>query len=442
MIKLRFAPSPTGNLHVGNFRTALINFLYAKKHNGHFLLRLDDTDTERSKLKFEESIKEDLTWANINWDSEAKQSNRIERYNDVLKIFIEKEFVYPCYETAEELSLKRKSQLSSGKPPVYDRSSLNLSDFEKEEFCSKGLKPHYRFFLNHETIFWNDLVRGECKYNLSNVSDPILVREDGRFIYTLASVIDDIDLNITHIIRGEDHVTNSAAQLQIFDAMDAARPRMGHLPLMTDSKGEGLSKRIGSLSIKDLKKEEIESISLNSYLSSIGTSKNTELKKGINNIIEDFDISHFSRAPTKFNFDELNNINKKLIQQLDYTTFKSKFRDEAQVLDEKCWNIIKKNITSFKEVKEWNEIIFGQVSDNEIDEDVREVFFKTLPDEQFDEKTWVNWSQKIRENLELKNNEIFKLMRKVLTSRMFGPEMSELILILGREKIIERLKSK
>ena len=224
--------------------------------------------------------------------------------------------------------------------------------------------------------------------------------------------------------------------------MDAARPRMGHLPLMTDSKGEGLSKRIGSLSIKDLKKEEIESISLNSYLSSIGSSKNTELKKGINNIIEDFDISHFSRAPTKFNFDELNNINKKLIQQLDYTTFKSKFRDEAQVLDEKCWNIIKKNITSFKEVKECNEIIFGQVSDNEIDEDVREVFLKTLPDEQFDEKTWVNWSQKIRENLELKNNEIFKLMRKVLTSRMFGPEMSELILILGREKIIERLKSK
>ncbi len=442
MIKLRFAPSPTGNLHVGNFRTALINFLYAKKHNGHFLLRLDDTDNERSKLEFEKSIKEDLIWANICWDSETKQSNRIDRYNDVLKVLIEKDFVYPCFETAEELSLKRKSQLSSGKPPVYDRASLNLSDFDKEEFCSKGLKPHYRFFLNHETIFWNDLIRGECKYNLSNVSDPILVREDGRFIYTLASVIDDVDLNITHIIRGEDHVTNSAAQLQIFDAMNAARPLMGHLPLITDLKGEGLSKRIGSLSIKDLKKEEIESISLNSYLSNIGTSKNTELKKGINKIIEEFDISHFGRSPTKFNFDELNNINKKLIQQLDYKTFKSKFRDETQILDENCWNIIKKNITSFKEVKEWNEIIFGKVTDNEIDKDVREVFFKTLPDGQFDENTWFNWSQKIKENLELKNNEIFKLMRKVLTNRMFGPEISELILILGRDKIIERLKSK
>ncbi len=440
MFKLRFAPSPTGNLHVGNFRTALINYLYAKKNNGHFMLRVDDTDTERSKIKFEEDIKDDLRWAGLNWDSEVKQSDRIDRYNQVLKTLVEKKLVYPCFETPEELSLKRKSQLSSGNPPIYDRSSLKLSTSEMEKLNSEGIKPHFRFLLNHETIYWEDLVRGECKYNLSNVSDPILVRNDGRFIYTLASVIDDIDFNITHIIRGEDHVTNSAVQMQIFDVIGSSRPKMAHLSLITDAKGEGLSKRIGSLSLEDLKKEEIESISLNSYLSSIGTSKNVMLYDNLKEIVKDFEINNFSRAPTKFNFNELKVLNTKFIQQLDYSEFQSKFNIVNLKFNEKTWNIIRKNISSFNELSEWNEIIYGQLFNNEIDKKIKEVFFKSLPDEEFNQNTWRNWSNEIKANLKMKNNEIFKSLRKVLTGRQSGPEMTDLISILGREKIIERLK--
>ena len=262
MIKLRFAPSPTGHLHVGNFRTALINYLFAKKNDGHFMLRIDDTDVERSKETFLKSIKDDLIWAEMSWDSEVRQSNRIQRYNEILKYLIEKKLVYKCFETAEELSLRRKSKLSAGKPPIYDRGSLNLTESQISKFENEGKKPHYRFYLKAETVYWNDLIRGECSYNMQNISDPIIVREDGRFIYTLASVIDDIDFDISHIIRGEDHVTNSAAQIQIFEALGKKVPTMGHLSLMTDFHGKGLSKRINSLSVKSLIKKNI----LNYYL--------------------------------------------------------------------------------------------------------------------------------------------------------------------------------
>ena len=219
MIKLRFAPSPTGYLHVGNFRTALINYLLAKKLEGHFMLRIDDTDVERSKLAYEEQIKKDLTWAGLNWDSEVKQSLRLDRYKEILNLLIKNQLIYPCFEEPEELNLKRKAQLASGKPPVYDRKSLNLSEIEVEKMILNGKKPHYRFFLKNEKIIWNDLVRRECSLETSSISDPIVVREDGRFIYTLASVIDDMDHKITHVIRGEDHVTNSAAQIQIFNSI-------------------------------------------------------------------------------------------------------------------------------------------------------------------------------------------------------------------------------
>jgi Glutamyl- and glutaminyl-tRNA synthetases len=211
MVKLRFAPSPTGHLHVGNFRTALINFLFAKKNLGHFLLRIDDTDVERSKLIFEQSIKEDLNWSGINWDSEKKQSLRLDRYQEILDYLIQKESIYPCFETPDQLLLKRKSLLSSGKPPIYDRSSLNLSKTEIRKKIDEGLKPHYRFKLKLENVIWKDIIRGKITYNMSNVSDPIVVREDGRFIYTLASVIDKMVFGITPIIRGAEKITNSAA---------------------------------------------------------------------------------------------------------------------------------------------------------------------------------------------------------------------------------------
>ena len=441
MVKLRFAPSPTGHLHVGNFRTALINFLYTKKFNGNFLLRIDDTDIERSKIEFEKSIKEDLSWAGLNWDHFVKQSDRLNRYKGVLENLIKKKLVYPCFETPEELSLKRKSQLSSGKPPVYDRSSLKLSLTDIESYKSQGRKPHYRFLLKHETVFWNDIVRGDSKYNMGNISDPIIVREDGRFIYTLASVIDDIDFNISHIIRGEDHVTNSAAQIQIFNSLGADVPKMGHLSLMTDFKGESLSKRSGSLSIRDLRNIEIESLSLNSYLSLVGTSENIILKENLEKIISDFEITKFNRAPTKFNYNDLKNLNSKYIQRLDYNQLKLKFSNHKFRLDKKVWELIKANVSSLNQLQDWENVIYGELEETKIDKNVKDKFLKHLPDGDFNDRTWLQWTNNIKEDFDMKKGEIFKLLRLALTGYTSGPEMSLLINILGKKKVLERLKN-
>ena len=314
--KLRFAPSPTGELHVGNARTALVNFLFAKSNNGILLLRIDDTDKERSEKKFEESIKNDLLWLGIKWDMMDRQSNRFENYTNAIKILEENGRAYRCYETPEELSLRRKSQLMSGRPPVYDRQALNLTEKDHLKFEKMGKKAHWRFKLIHEDVTWNDMIRGECNYNMSSLSDPVIMREDGKPIYTLASVIDDIDHKITHIIRGEDHVTNSAAQIQLFDALGAKPPKLGHLSLLSGSEGEGLSKRIGSLSLGSIKEKNIENISLVSMLSSIGTSQSITHFGNIDSIIEKFDINNFSRNTAKFDINELFQINQKVFRDI------------------------------------------------------------------------------------------------------------------------------
>ncbi len=439
MVKLRFAPSPTGNLHVGNFRTALVNFLYAKKYNGQFMLRIDDTDEERSTIEFEKSIKEDLIWSGLCWDSSIKQSSRLKRYKKVLDSLIEKKLVYPCFETPEELSLKRKSQLSSGKPPIYDRSSLSLSPKEIDSFKSKGRKPHYRFILKHEIVFWNDLIRGESKYDMKNLSDPILVREDGKFIYTLASVIDDIDFNISHIIRGEDHVTNSAVQIQIFKCLGFEAPIMGHLSLMTDFKGEGLSKRVGSFSIKDLRNEDIQSLSLNSYLSLSGTSESIILKKSLKKVISDFKIENFNRAPTKFNLDDLKKINSKYFQNLDFDELVLIFSDHKLKLEKKVWELVKANVSSLNQLLEWENIIYGELKETNIDKNLKQEFAKHLPLGDFNDQTWEKWTNNIKENFEMKKVEIFRFLREALTGYRSGPEMSELINVLGKETVLKRL---
>lgn len=270
--KVRFAPSPTGMLHVGNLRTALVNYLYARHAGGTFMLRIDDTDEARSTAEFEQAIREDLLWMGMAWDEEDRQTERLSRYDEALKRLLESGRAYPCYETQEELSLKRKSQLMAGKPPVYDRAALALSDSEKQAFEQEGRRPHYRFRLNHAQVTWTDLVRGDVAYHMSSLSDPVLMREDGRVIYTLASVVDDIDHGITAILRGEDHVTNSAAQIQLFEALGATPPQMGHLALLAGADGEGLSKRLGSLSVRQLREEGIEAPALASLLARIGTS--------------------------------------------------------------------------------------------------------------------------------------------------------------------------
>mgnify|MGYP003312968702 FL=1 len=271
-IKVRFAPSPTGNLHVGNLRTALVNFLFARRQGGHFMLRIDDTDTDRSTAAFEASIREDLQWMGMQWDSEDRQSARLARYDEALQTLLADGRAYACYETPEELGLKRKAQLSSGRPPVYDRAALKLTDAQKAGFEADGRRPHYRFLLDDAEVAWHDIVRGEAAYHMSSLSDPVLFREDGRVIYTMASVVDDIDHGITHIIRGEDHVTNSAAQIQLFEALGAQAPAMGHVALLAGADGEGLSKRLGSLSIGQLRGDGMRAEAIASLLARIGTS--------------------------------------------------------------------------------------------------------------------------------------------------------------------------
>ena len=441
MVKVRFAPSPTGFLHIGNFRTALVNFLFARKENGHFMLRIDDTDYERSSLEFEKAIIEDLSWMNFKWDSLEKQSTRLKRYDKALETLLDKKRAYACYETAEELSLKRKAQLSSGKPPVYDRSSLKLSDSDVADLKTKGKKPHYRFLLDHSEVTWNDLIKGGSKYHMSSLSDPVILREDGRVIYTLASVVDDIDFDITHILRGEDHMTNSAAQIQLFEALGSAAPNLGHLSLLTDISGAGLSKRLGSLSLKDLRNEGIHPMAISSLLSKVGTSDPVEIKKEIKTIILDFDINKFGKSKSKFDKNELSILNSKIYQLIDFEEINEDLNKMNISITKEFWNLIRGNIALLKNVKDWWDICFGTIHSIIENQDFLDTALEVLPIDQFNEKTWSTWTKKLSQVTGKKGKELYMPLRLCLTGQNKGPEMADLILMMGRDKIIKRLSN-
>ena len=441
MVKVRFAPSPTGFLHIGNFRTALVNFLFARKEKGHFMLRIDDTDHERSSLEFEKAIIEDLSWMNFKWDSLEKQSNRLKRYDEALETLLDKKRAYACYETAEELSLKRKAQLSSGKPPVYDRSSLRLSDSDVADLKAKGNKPHYRFLLDHSEVIWNDLIKGGSKYHMSSLSDPVILREDGRVIYTLASVVDDIDFDITHILRGEDHMTNSAAQIQLFEALGSAAPNLGHLSLLTDISGAGLSKRLGSLSLKDLRNEGIHPMAISSLLSKVGTSDPVEIKKEIETIILYFDINKFGKSKSKFDKNELSILNSKIYQLIDFEEINEDLKKMNISITKEFWNLIRGNIALLKNVKDWLDICFGTIDSIIENQDFLDSALEALPKDQFNEKTWSTWTQKLSQITGKKGKELYMPLRLCLTGQNKGPEMADLILMMGRDKVIKRLSN-
>ena len=441
MVKVRFAPSPTGFLHIGNFRTALVNFLFARKEKGHFMLRIDDTDHERSSLEFEKAIIEDLSWMNFKWDSLEKQSNRLNRYDEALETLLDKKRAYACYETAEELSLKRKAQLSSGKPPVYDRSSLRLSDSDVADLKAKGNKPHYRFLLDHSEVIWNDLIKGGSKYHMSSLSDPVILREDGRVIYTLASVVDDIDFDITHILRGEDHMTNSAAQIQLFEALGSAAPNLGHLSLLTDISGAGLSKRLGSLSLKDLRNEGIHPMAISSLLSKVGTSDPVEIKKEIETIILYFDINKFGKSKSKFDKNELSLLNSKIYQLIDFEEINEDLKKMNISITKEFWNLIRGNIALLKNVKDWWDICFGTIHSITENQDFLDTALEVLPIDQFNEKTWSTWTQKLSQITGKKGKELYMPLRLCLTGQNKGPEMADLILMMGRDKVIKRLSN-
>ena len=437
--KVRFAPSPTGKLHVGNLRTALVNYLFARQAGGTFMLRIDDTDTERSSAAYEAAIRADLTWMGMSWDCEDRQSDRLARYDEALAMLLQSGRAYACYETAEELALKRKAQLNAGRPPVYDRAALKLTDEQKAAYEAEGRRPHYRFKLLDEEVAWTDLVRGDVAYHMSSLSDPVIIREDGRVIYTLASVVDDIDHEITAILRGEDHVTNSAAQIQLFEALGASAPQMGHLALLSGAEGEGLSKRLGSLSIEELRQDGVEPMAVASVLGRIGTSQSVQPLSAMAALIDSFDISAFGRATAKFDPQELHQINARIVQQYEFDEVKDRVQ-ELGIDDAAFWLAVRGNLASVSDAKIWWDVCHSAITPVIEDADLCLAAMSLLPSDDITDETWKPWTKAVADQTGKKGRSLFMPLRLALTGQASGPEMAGLLPFLGRERIMARLQ--
>ncbi len=444
MTKLRFAPSPTGFLHLGNTRTALINWLFARTHGGLFVLRLDDTDRERSQDKYAEQIQDDLHWLGLTYDEIIHQSDRFKHYRKAAENLKEKGRLYPCYETSEELELQRKIQLSSGKPPLYNRAALSLTDNQIQKYNEEGRIPHWRFKIEKGEIRWHDMIRGEVVFQGELLNDPILFREDGSPVFTLATAVDDLDMHITHIIRGEDHVTNTAIQIQVMEAL-SEKPnniQFGHLALISGGKGEGLSKREGSLSLVQLHKEGLEPMSINSILSKLGTSDPITPHISLEGVLGEFDIQRFGRATPKLATEDLWQMNTKILQLIPYDQIKPRFEHmDLKGITPAFWDLVQKNIMTFQEVKDWWQVCYGHKFYREENTGLLEVAQHFLPPEPWDNSTFGVWMHQVKDETGLKGKELYMPIRKALTGQEHGPELRDLILIMGRSKVLSRLQS-
>ena len=437
----RFAPSPTGMLHIGNARTALINWLYARKHGGKFILRIDDTDKQRSKEKYIHALKQDLSWLGLDWDDSFNQSDKLDKYKIIQDQLVQQGRLYPCYETQEELELKRTLLLKSGKPPIYDRSALKLTDAQKQQYEQEGRTPHYRFLINHEDIQWGDLVKGQVHYHGSNLSDPIIVREDGTMTYMLCSTVDDIDANITHVIRGEDHVSNTAIQKQLFEALGKQAPCTGHLSLVK-AKDNKISKRLGGFEIASLRDEVgLEPMSINSFFALIGTSHHIEAVNKIQKLIEQFDISLFSKSPTTYMPEELERLNHKLIIHLSFEEVNEHLKQIGLTqLNEAFWLSVRPNLQTVNDIKSWWDICHNFiVKPNKENAEFLKSAAELLPSGVLSEASWKEWTSSISNKTGKKGKELFMPLRLALTGVTQGPELSVLLPLIGYDEIIRRL---
>jgi len=436
---VRFAPSPTGLLHVGNARTAMLNWLFAKKHHGKFFLRIDDTDTERSKPEYEVAILEDLAWLGLTHDIFARQIERADAHARAAEALKASGHLYPAYETADELDRRRKRQIAAHKPPVYDRAALKLTAEDRAKLESEGRKAHWRFKLSQSKVKWHDLMRGDVEIDTAHLSDPVLIREDGRFLYTLPSVVDDIDFKITHIIRGEDHVTNTAAQIEIFEALGATIPHFAHFPLLIGSGGEALSKRIGSLSLREIRENGIEPLALASYLAKTGTSDAIELKPSLDVLAEEFDFAKIGRAPAHFDPKELDGLNAKLLHALPYDAVKDRL-SVLGVESAAVWEAIKPNVARLADAADLAAIVTGSITPVIEDAAFASKAAELLPPEPWDENTWSAWTKAVSAATAKKGRDLFHPLRLALTARESGPEMKKLLPLIGREKVVARLR--
>jgi len=435
----RFAPSPTGRLHVGNIRTALHNWLWARKQGGRFLLRLDDTDGERSREEHVDAIRADLAWLGMDIDGEERQSARFDHYDAAFEKLRAAGRVYACYETPQELDLKRKIQLGRGKPPVYDRAALDLTDQQIADFEAEGRAPHWRFKLDHGTpIEWDDLIRGPQHFDPALLSDPVIRRENGSWLYMLPSAVDDAEMGVTHVVRGEDHVTNTGLQLQMFDAMGASPPAFAHEALLVGSEGK-LSKRLGSLGVEAFREDGIEPMAVVALLARIGTSDPVEPYDDAAPLIESFDFARFGRAPARFDSEELQTLNAKILHQLDYDAVADRL-PEGMGVD--GWEAIRPNLTTVNEAGDWWHVVEGPVESIGFDDETQAFLDQAAEIAaplDWSNAAWKNLTSELKERSGRKGKALFLPLRQALTGRDHGPEMAALLPLIGKDRAIARL---
>ncbi|MGY6706455.1 glutamate--tRNA ligase [Roseinatronobacter sp.] len=432
-IVTRFAPSPTGYLHIGNLRTALFNYLIARKTGGEFILRLDDTDQERSKQEYIDAIQHDLDWLGIGWDRIEQQSTRLERYKDAAdKLRADGRF-YECFETPGELDLKRKKQLNMGRPPVYDRAALDMDDAMRIRLSAER-DGYWRFLLDQTRIEWNDGILGPLSIDAASVSDPVLIRADGQVLYTLASVVDDMDMGVTHIVRGSDHVTNTATQIQIIQALGGTPPSFAHHSLLTGPQGEALSKRLGTLSLRDLRAQGVTPMALLSLMARLGSSQPVDLRASMDDIAEGFDLSQFGSAPTKFDAEDLWPLTRADIQSRPVEAVAGYLTELGVPADiaPQFWQVARENITRLEDIGPWWALC-QQGADPVIDAEDADFVAEALtllPPPPYGESAWKDWTDAVKAQTGRKGRALFMPLRKALTGQAHGPDMSALMPLL------------
>ena len=451
--RVRFAPSPTGRIHIGNIRTATLNWLFAKKNGGSFLLRLDDTDRERSTEEFAQSIRDDLTWLGLTWDSTARQSDRTARYDEAAAALKVSGALYPCFETAEELDRRRKRQLAMQRPPVYDRASLKLTKDEIAANVAAGRKPHWRFKLPNSAggtaaapkptmISWNDLIRGEQNVDLGSLSDPVLVRGDGTYLYTFTSVVDDIDFAITHVVRGEDHVTNTGVQMAIFQAMNATPPAFGHHSLLIGADGHALSKRLGALSVQSFRDDGMEPMAVLSHAALVGTSDAIEPHARHEELVALLDFNKISTAPGRFDVEDLKGLNAKLLHKLDYGDVAERLAAQGISGGADFWNAVRGNLEIFNDAATWWHVVDGDSVPVIEERAFTDKALELLPAEPWTTETWGQWTNAIKAATGAKGKALFHPLRLALTGLESGPDLKTLLPLIGRTRAVARLSGK
>ena len=433
---VRFAPSPTGLLHVGNVRAALFNWLFARRHGGTFILRLDDTDRQRSDARYEAAIEQDLAWLGLDWARKERQSERLASYDAARDLLVAAGRLYPCYETPEELELKRGLLRAQGRPPIYDRAALRLDAAARAALEAEGRTPHWRFRLDSEQVRWDDLVRGPQHVDEASQSDPVLVRADGTYLYSFTSVVDDVAFGVSHVIRGEDHVTNTGAQIQLFRALGAPVPAFAHLPLLVDAQGGGLSKRTGALSIADLRARDIEALAINALLARLGTADPVEPVASLDALVTTVDLSRVGRAAARFSEDELAQLSARTLHGLPFEAVRDRL---PTTVEEPLWLAVRGNLGTLADVLGWAEIVGGSLVPVLEDPLLLDTAAAHLPPEPWSEATWKTWTAAVSAVTGRKGRALFHPLRLALTARDTGPEMAKLLPLIGRARAAARL---